>query len=146
MPPPPAPPTPAVRADAEPAVLRLIDIARADQEARAAMVDWLRVEFGVEKPGQKLEAYAALASDAFVAEVRARRPKGAGALSPAGLRALRDGFAEQAAPAKARRAEAAALERRVAALVNQAYGLAPEEVDLMWRTAPPRMPGEGAGG
>jgi hypothetical protein len=25
-------------------------------------------------------------------------------------------------------------------LVNQAYGLTADEVELMWRTAPPRMP------
>jgi hypothetical protein len=38
-------------------------------------------------------------------------------------------------------AEARQLERRVAALVNAAYGLTPEEVALMWGTAPPRIPG-----
>lgn len=44
-----------------------------------------------------------------------------------------------------RPAEATALERRVAARVNEAYGLTAEEVALMWRTAPPRMPvGAGA--
>ena len=32
------------------------------------------------------------------------------------------------------------LERRLAGLVNEAYGLTAEEVDLLWRTAPPRMP------
>jgi hypothetical protein len=32
------------------------------------------------------------------------------------------------------------LERRVADLVNEAYGLTPEEVQLMWDAAPPRMP------
>ena len=26
-------------------------------------------------------------------------------------------------------------------LVNEAYGLTPEEIQLMWETAPPRMPG-----
>jgi hypothetical protein len=25
-------------------------------------------------------------------------------------------------------------------LVNQAYGLTPAEIELMWKTAPPRMP------
>ena len=25
-------------------------------------------------------------------------------------------------------------------LVNEAYGLTPDEVELMWKTAPPRMP------
>jgi hypothetical protein len=32
------------------------------------------------------------------------------------------------------------IERKLSDLVNAAYGLAPEEVALMWRTAPPRMP------
>jgi hypothetical protein len=36
--------------------------------------------------------------------------------------------------------EAAGLERQVSDLVNEAYGLTPEEVQLMWETAPPRMP------
>ena len=36
--------------------------------------------------------------------------------------------------------EAQELERRLADLVNAAYGLTPEEVELLWRTAP-RMPG-----
>ena len=50
------------------------------------------------------------------------------------------GFAEQAAPVQTGRAEAAAPERRLADLVHAAYGLAPAEVDLLWATAPPRMP------
>jgi len=48
-------------------------------------------------------------------------------------------------PDSALGAEARQLERRVAELVNDAYGLTAEEVALMWRTAPPRMPGESAG-
>ncbi len=36
--------------------------------------------------------------------------------------------------------EAQKLEHRLSDLVNQAYQLTPEEIDLMWRTAPPRMP------
>ena len=40
--------------------------------------------------------------------------------------------------ANARRAEQ--LEREVSDLVNEAFGLTPAEVKLMWDTAPPRMP------
>ena len=36
--------------------------------------------------------------------------------------------------------EVMGLERRVSDLVNQAYGLTPEEVESMWQTVPPRMP------
>ena len=32
------------------------------------------------------------------------------------------------------------LERTLSDLVNQAYGLTSAEVELMWNTAPPRMP------
>jgi hypothetical protein len=37
-------------------------------------------------------------------------------------------------------AETLGLERALIDLVNQAYGLTAAEIDLMWKTAPPRMP------
>lgn len=43
-------------------------------------------------------------------------------------------------PARTLTAEALKLERTFSDLVNQAYGLTPEEIELMWQTAPPRMP------
>ncbi len=43
-------------------------------------------------------------------------------------------------PAGAPAAEALALERTLSDLVNQAYGLTPAQIDLMWQTAPPRIP------
>jgi hypothetical protein len=135
-----APPTDAIRAEVEPAVGRLIEITRTNQEARRAALDWLRTEFGVDKPGQRLEDFASLDPDAFVEEVRKKRPGSAGRLTPAALRDLRAGYSELATPVRAGRAEAAGLERRLSDLVNEAYGLTPEEVALLWETAPPRMP------
>jgi hypothetical protein len=135
-----APPTDEMRAEAEPAVERLVEITSSEQEARRDMLDWLRTEFGAERPGQKLEYFASLDADAFVEEVRKRRPRSAGRLSPAAIRDLRSGYTEMATPVRDGRAEAAELERRLSDLVNQAYGLTPEEVDLLWSTAPPRMP------
>ena len=135
-----APPTDAIRAEAEPAVARLIEIARDNQRGRRTMLDWLRVEYGVETPGQRLEDFASLDPDAFIEEVRKRRRKGAGRLSPADLLFLRTGYTEQAAPIREFRAEAAALERRLSDLVNAAYDLTPAEIATLWETAPPRMP------
>ena len=37
-------------------------------------------------------------------------------------------------------ADAMRYEQHLSILVNQAYGLTLEDVALMWRTAPPRMP------
>ncbi len=79
-------------------------------------------------------------ADEFVAEVKKRLPK-THKLSAAALSRVRQEYAEHAPPTQARRAEALILERRLSDLVNAAYGLTPEEIDLMWRTAPPRMPG-----
>ncbi|MDQ4064151.1 MAG: class I SAM-dependent DNA methyltransferase, partial [Actinomycetota bacterium] len=135
-----APPADETRGEAEGAVGRLVEITRTGQEARRDTLDWLRVEFGVEKPGQKLEDFAALDADVFVEEVRKRRPKSEGRLTPAALKDLRAGYTEMATPVRRSRIEAAELERRLSDLVNQAYSLTPEEVDLLWSTAPPRMP------
>ena len=43
-------------------------------------------------------------------------------------------------PVREARTEAADLERELSDLVNGAYGLTTEDVDLLWKTAPPRMP------
>jgi len=94
----------------------------------------------VEKPGQKLDDFPALGPDAFGEEVRKRRTKGEGRLTPGTLRDLKSGYAEMAEPVRQARTEAAGLERRLSDLVNQAYNLTAEEVELLWKTAPPRMP------
>ncbi len=126
--------------ETQPAIERLSAIAEADHRTRQDLLAWLYTEFDLSSPGQQLEKFAGLDEDAFVAEVRKRRPGRAGRLSPATLRALKDGFHEAAIPSQARRAEAALHERRLSDLVNAAYGLTQEEVALLWETAPPRMP------
>jgi hypothetical protein len=73
-------------------------------------------------------------------EVMKRRPKGAGKLKASDLKSLREMYGDEALPIQARRREALVLERRLGNLVNEAYGLTPEDVALLWSTAPPRMP------
>ena len=43
-------------------------------------------------------------------------------------------------PTRALAAETLELERTLSELGNQAYGLTPTEIELLWKTAPPRMP------
>jgi hypothetical protein len=54
---------------------------------------------------------------------------------------LKAGYNEQATPVRERQAEARRLEQRLAALVNETYGLTAEEVALLWQTAPPTSSG-----
>ena len=61
-------------------------------------------------------------------------------LTAAALKALREEDTHTLAPARVLATEAVTLERQLSDLVNAAYGLTPAEVQLMWDTAPPRMP------
>jgi len=53
---------------------------------------------------------------------------------------LREEYTRTIEPARSLVAETLNLERILSDLVNQAYGLTPAEIALMWQTAPPRMP------
>jgi TaqI-like C-terminal specificity domain len=128
-----------VREQAEPMVRRLSEITKANQEASREVLDWLRVEQNIDKLGQKLEDFASLDCDQFVQEVKTRKLKGSG-LTPKALKEVREVYNDYAPCIQTRRAEALTLETRLSDLVNQAYGLTIEEIDLMWKTAPPRMP------
>ena len=118
---------------------RLIEITEQEQATRRHIIDWLRVEHEVEKPTLKLQSPFDLDCDAFVAEVKKVRGKKK-PLSAAALANLREEYARSIEPARALAAEALTLENEVSDLVNEAYGLTPEEVALIWETAPPRMP------
>lgn len=117
----------------------LSDLTTAIRTADHTLADWLRVDQGLAKlPGALVEA-SRLDADGFVAAVRAALPKRE-AFGPLRLARIRDAFTEVAEPARAARTAALGHEHTLSALVNRAYGLSDEEVALMWRTAPPRMP------
>ena len=93
----------------------------------------------IEQSSNKFFAVAEADSHTWVSEVKRIRGKKQ-PLSSVGLHALRDEYTRIIEPACAPAAETLTLERTPSALVNQAYGLTPAEIDLMWKTAPPRMP------
>ena len=135
-----APPTDKIRAEVEPAVQQLIEFTKANQEATHEILDWLQIEHGIGKPGQKLSNFATLPLEGFLQEIKKRRPRSEGTLGPKDIKTLKDAYRDYALPIQRRCAEGLTLEHRVSDLVNRAYGLTPEEIDLMWKTAPPRMP------
>lgn len=102
-------------------------------------MDWLRHEFSLEKPGGALAQPHDLDADAFVAAVRKALPRSK-KLSAAEIARLKQEHRVTVEPARGAAREALALERRLSDIVNAAYGLTPEDVALMWATAPPRMP------
>lgn len=132
-------PTDELRARVAALVPRLIDLKAGQTSGVRAMLDWLQTEMGVGKVSQKLAGLIGLSADELVAEVRKLRSKKAG-LSVADLKRLKDEHAATVAPLQALARESAGLERAVSDAVNEAFGLTPADIRLMWDTAPPRMP------
>ena len=97
------------------------------------------VQYEIEKPSNKLLAVTELDSDTWVGEVKRIRGK-KHPLTVAGVQGLREEYTRTIEPARALAAETLKLERTLSDLVNQAYGLTPAEIDLLWKTAPPRRP------
>ena len=135
-----AQPTPTIRTETEEIVTRLIAITKENQQRNREVCEWLQSTHNIPKLGQKLEDFASLTQADFVQAIRDRLPKISGDLSPKAFKAVNEAYQEYAIPIQRDRAEANRLEHRLSDLINQAYQLTPEEIELMWRTAPPRMP------
>lgn len=136
-------PVPILKAEFEQALLTAVDDAlrftSSIRSADRAILDWFRTEFSMEKVPRTLAEPSRLDADGFAAAVRAALPRRR-ALSAADIARLRAEHAATIAPAREQRLQLAGTERRISDLVNAAYGLTPEDVALMWKTAPPRMP------
>ena len=141
-----AQPTEETRAEVEAIVTRLIEITKLNRQVYKDVLDWLQIEYKIEKLGNKLEDFATLAFPDFVDEVRKRMPKQKNAkkssdpLSISAFTALRQAYNDYVPEINSRKNEAVNLEQRLSDLINQAYQLTAAEIDLMWKTAPPRMP------
>lgn len=104
-----------------------------------AVLDWLAFRFKIVKPSRRLQRPECLEVQHFLEEVDANLP-GRATLSAADLQELRREYTALVAKARKAAAGLATAESDLSDLVNEAYGLTPAEVALMWRTAPPRMP------
>jgi hypothetical protein len=109
-------------------------------EAAASLADWLTVEHELAKIPKGLQSPFDLTEEAWVAAIRkGERPQAAPV--SAGLRDGAGRILRHHRPvARAGEGEVGRLERRLADLVFQAYGLDADQIALVWRTAPPRMP------
>jgi len=104
-----------------------------------ALRDWYRNEFGLDRlPGKLLEPFG-MDRDEFAAAVRSAMGRRT-ILSSTAVQAIHREHDLRVVPMGTIRSQVVRLESQLSDLVNAAYGLTPDEVALMWRTAPPRMP------
>jgi hypothetical protein len=121
------------------AVKALVSSTREASSAASALMDWLRHEFEIEKPTRELSNVAALDIDSFITAVRDALPKKR-KFTAVEITALKREHGRIIEPARILRSEILLHERKLSDLVNNAYGLTPQDIALMWASAPPRMP------
>lgn len=129
-----------LRTEFEERTTSIIEMTNKLQTGNKEFISWLALEFAIEKPGRKLESYWNLSPNEYVTEIRKRRPRGSPRLSPSALTELQKTHNEYSQKALLLKVETLKQEHRLSDLVNQAYGLSDEEIELLWRTVPPRMP------
>ena len=129
------------------------------EEGRSALRSCIKATIGFEKLGTALgrsskssmrmfgpsgKRAESLDADEFVAAVRSNTSK-KHKLTASQISELKREHAKTIEPLRKTRLEIFLLEKNLSDLVNAAYGLSPDEVNLMWSTAPPRMPFTPAG-
>ena len=129
-----------LRAEVEAIASRSIELTKSNQSSYRDIYDWLQLEHQIEKLGRKLEDFSSLSLEEFVQEIKKRKSKDDRALTPQSLKEIKAAYQEYAPQIQTRKAEILQLEHQLSDLVNRAYQLTPAEIELMWRTAPPRMP------
>jgi Eco57I restriction-modification methylase/TaqI-like C-terminal specificity domain/Putative RNA methylase family UPF0020 len=134
-----AEPTDELRSSIQSVAARLVAIKREHQNTRRELLDWLRAEHEVKTFSAALQEPFGLDLETFIREVRAGRGRRS-TLSVAAHRSLKEEHERLIRPAQALTKETRILEGQASDLVNAAYGLNAEEVQLIWDTAPPRMP------
>lgn len=135
-----ADPTSEIRAKTEEIVSQLIEISKNNQQIYKDVFDWLFIEYKIEKLGRKLEDFASLSSDEFVTEIKKRQSKGMKSININQFRQIREAYDQYVPTIQQNKNLILTLELGLNDLINQAYQLTPEEIELMWKTAPPRMP------
>lgn len=110
---------------------------RARQAAARALRAWYATEWGLTTIPNRLADPFALDAAGFVAALRAALPAKQRHLSAAAVARLHREHAETIAPIATCLTAAERDEQALSDLVNDAFGLTPEDVFLMWRAAPP---------
>jgi hypothetical protein len=133
------PPSESHRKETEEHVSQLIELTRTNQQTQRDLIDWLHIETNLEKSSRKLQDPTSLDLEDFKKEVKKCAAKG----TTFGLKKYReitDIYNEAIPQLRQNNTEIRQLEHRLSDLVNQAYQLTPDEIALLWETAPPRMP------
>lgn len=121
---------------------RVADVTRRTlrvSEAEAAFSDWLRLTFDLEKLPTSLNKLSAISESEAIRAILMIFPKN-NQPSAGDIVRIRKELQTTMLPAHQDWQKIKSLECELSDLVNTAFGLTVQDVELLWQTAPPRMP------
>ena len=101
--------------------------------AQNEFLDWLKIQYGLEKQSKKLESFYELDEEAFFAELKKKLPKENKNISPKQTGEIKQYFEDYRQKIIALKNEIEKTDSEIDEMVYELYGLTKEEIEIIRR-------------
>ncbi len=112
---------------------RMLYLNKQFHQTQNEYLDWLKIQYGLEKQSKKLESFYELDEEAFFAELKKKLPKENKNLSPKQTGEIKQYFEDYRQKIIALKNEIDKTDSEIDAMVYELYGLTKEEIEIVRR-------------
>jgi len=112
---------------------RMIDLNKQFYQTQNEFLDWLKIQYGLEKQSKKLESFYAMHEESFFAELKKKLPKENKNLSPKQTGEIKEYFEDYRQKMVAVKNEIEQTDKEIDEMVYELYGLTKEEIEIIKR-------------
>ena len=112
---------------------RMMDLNKQFHHAQNEFLDWLKIQYGLEKQSKKLESFYELDEEAFFVELKKKLPKENKNLSPKQTGEIKQYFEDYRQKMLALKNEIEKTDSEIDEMVYELYGLTKEEIEIVRR-------------
>jgi hypothetical protein len=112
---------------------QMIDLNKQFHRTQKEFLDWLKIQYGLEKQSKKLESFYALDEKAFFAELKKKLPKENKNISPKQTGEIKQYFEDYRQKIIALKNEIEKTDSEIDEMVYELYGLTKEEIEIVRR-------------
>jgi len=112
---------------------QMIDLNKQFHQTQNEFLDWLKIQYGLEKQSKKLESFYELDEEAFFVELKKKLPKENKNLSPKQTGEIKQYFEDYRQKIIALKNEIEKTDSEIDGMVYELYGLTKEEVEIVRR-------------
>ncbi len=110
---------------------RMLYLNKQFHQTQKEFLDWLKIQYGLEKVSKKLESFYALDEEGFFAELKKKRPKENKNISPKQTGEIKQYFEDYQQKIIAVKSEIEKTDSEIDEMVYELYGLTKEEIQII---------------